>query len=259
MEYNLYISTFLGTFNILGVNESQLSKIINIYDNGLDSCFINGKKYFFKDLNEIQIFSFDGLDTKDIKVKSVKQLLDFCKKNQLVKKTFGGSYLSPELLENFGNNLTDKFIMDDFGSLIEKVENEERIDLYVSQSRIEEFMNIESSGFDYTKLIALLKELNISYKNGLVFTIPMIVRSIIDHVPPIFGHPNFKQVCANSGTKSFKDSMNHLNNSSRKIADGYLHTTIRKSETLPSSTQIDFKQDLDVLLQEIIRINKESV
>ena len=48
--------------------------------------------------------------------------------------------------------------------------------------------------------------------------------------------------------------MNILEKSSRKIADSYLHTQIRKNESsLPTETQINFKNDLDVLLQEIER------
>jgi hypothetical protein len=50
--------------------------------------------------------------------------------------------------------------------------------------------------------------------------------------------------------------MTNLDKSSRKIADSYLHTHIRNKETLPNKTQINFKYDLDVLLQEIVRANR---
>jgi hypothetical protein len=49
--------------------------------------------------------------------------------------------------------------------------------------------------------------------------------------------------------------MLNLNNSLRKIADSYLHQPIRKKETLPNKTQINFKNDMDVLFAEIIRIS----
>lgn len=49
--------------------------------------------------------------------------------------------------------------------------------------------------------------------------------------------------------------MSRLENSSRKIADSYLHTKIRKKESLPNKTQVNFSNDIDVLLAEIIRIS----
>lgn len=83
----------------------------------------------------------------------------------------------------------------------------------------------------------------------------MLVRSILDHVPPEFSCKSFSEVANNyAGSKSFKQSMAHLENSSRKIADAHLHTQIRKTESLPNKTQVNFTNDLDVLLAEIARI-----
>jgi hypothetical protein len=83
----------------------------------------------------------------------------------------------------------------------------------------------------------------------------MLTRALMDHVPPIFGQSTFEGIANNySGTKSFKDSMRHLQGSSRSIANAHLHTPIRRSESLPTSTQVNFRQDLDVLLSEIVRI-----
>jgi hypothetical protein len=50
--------------------------------------------------------------------------------------------------------------------------------------------------------------------------------------------------------------MQHLDNSSRSIADAHLHTQIRSKESLPTQTQVNFTNDVDVLLGEIIRIWK---
>ena len=51
--------------------------------------------------------------------------------------------------------------------------------------------------------------------------------------------------------------MQHLNRSMRNIADGILHEQIRSKELLPSPQQVDFRQDLDRLLGEIVRISKQ--
>ena len=79
------------------------------------------------------------------------------------------------------------------------------------------------------------------------------MRTLIDHIPPIFGKQNFNEVISQCGNKSFKESMTHLDKSLRKIADALLHNHIRNKEILPNHTQIDFKADLDILLAEVCR------
>jgi len=129
-------------------------------------------------------------------------------------------------------------------------------DYYVDLTRIRELKAIKSE-CDLKKLIELCEELNINSINNCYLAIAMLVRSILDHVAPIFGVCTFSEVASNyGGTRSFKEQMKHLDISSRKIADAHLHTQIRSKETLPTKTQINFSNDLDVLLAEIIRIIK---
>jgi hypothetical protein len=47
--------------------------------------------------------------------------------------------------------------------------------------------------------------------------------------------------------------MRTLEQSSRNSADQHLHCQIRKAETIPNATQVNFSNDLDVLLSEIVR------
>lgn len=109
--------------------------------------------------------------------------------------------------------------------------------------------------YDLSRLLQMLTELDHAYAAESYISVTLIVRAILDHVPPLFGLGTFAEVVNNyKGTKSFKDSINHLENSSRKIADSYLHTRIRSKETLPTKTQVNFSNDLDVLLAEIVRI-----
>lgn len=56
------------------------------------------------------------------------------------------------------------------------------------------------------------------------------------------------------GGKSFKDAMKRLDSSLRSIADSYLHVQVRSKEVLPTRIQVNFAQELDVLLQEIVRV-----
>ena len=128
---------------------------------------------------------------------------------------------------------------------------------YIHQDRIKELREISSDKFDLCKLLKFCEELNDCYRVNNLFAIIMLTRALIDHIPPIFGFKTFSEVVNNySGTKSFKESMDRLNASSRKIADQHLHTPIRKSESIPTMNQVDFSNDIDVLLAEIYRLLK---
>jgi hypothetical protein len=129
---------------------------------------------------------------------------------------------------------------------------------YVSFARIAEVKALSSDRWDFAKLVQLCAELNVvTNSGGATYATAMLVRAIVDHVPPVFGAKSFSQVAENhGGTTSFKRSMEHLNRSMRNIADGILHEQIRRQESLPSPQQVDFRQDLDRLLGEIVRISK---
>lgn len=124
---------------------------------------------------------------------------------------------------------------------------------FVNKSRIDELRSISNPNFDLTKLIKFCEELNSNFRNGNYLSVGMLGRSILNHVPPIFGKVTFNEVANNHGGQSFQKNMKHLNNSFRPLADGYLHSPIGKKETLPNATQVDFRQDLDKLLEEIVR------
>jgi hypothetical protein len=126
----------------------------------------------------------------------------------------------------------------------------------IAESRIEGLRELSSPDFDFQKLVRLCEELNISYENGCYFATAMLTRGLMDHVPPIFGKKNFDEVANNHDGKSFKGAMQHLQNASRNVADGHLHQQIRARESLPAPQQVNCRQQLDVLLEEIVRIMK---
>jgi hypothetical protein len=129
--------------------------------------------------------------------------------------------------------------------------------VYISLDRIQQLSSIENSSYDFCRLVKYCEEINVAFSNKNYFSIAMLLRAIIDHIPPIFSCKNFSEIANNyKGSKSFKESMKHLEESSRKIADSFLHVQIRDKEVLPTQNQIDFSNDLDVLLSEIIRIMK---
>jgi hypothetical protein len=126
---------------------------------------------------------------------------------------------------------------------------------YVSPERIDQLQAVESGEFDLTRLIKLCEELNDCYQSRDYHAIAMLVRTIIDHVPPVFGFESFDEVVNNDGklSRSLREAIEKLNDSYRKIADRHLHDQIRSSESLPTQKQVDFSSELDFLLMEVER------
>ena len=149
------------------------------------------------------------------------------------------------------------FLINQIDLFSDKIIKEEILkEHYVDIDRIKELQNIKTNNYDLTRLIYKCKELNDAASNGNHYSVILLVRSIIDHIPPIFNKKSFNEVANNHGSKSFKGNMDRLNNSLRKIADSGLHQQIRKKETLLNETQVNFSNDLDVLLAEIVRVLK---
>lgn len=105
---------------------------------------------------------------------------------------------------------------------------------------------------------AFCREINVAAANRCHMSTAMLLRTILNHVPPVLGLKTFAEVANNYGEpksqKSFKASMQRLENSLRNIADMHLHSPIRSREDVPTAVQVDFAADLDVLLGEIIRV-----
>jgi hypothetical protein len=125
---------------------------------------------------------------------------------------------------------------------------------YVDPLRLAEIRALKHPEGDFAKLAQLCGEINIAYEHECHFSTAFLLRTIIDHIPPVLGFKTFSELASNyRGPKSFKKSMQTLNASLRNIADAHLHLPIRSREKLPTITQVDFRQDLDVLLQEVVR------
>jgi hypothetical protein len=127
--------------------------------------------------------------------------------------------------------------------------------VYIDEVRIGDLRRTSSTKYDLRKLIALCEELNICYRSQCYHAVAALTRTLLDHVPPVFGCASFAEV-ANSyrGTKSFKECMQRLEGAARTIADMHLHTPVRRNESLPSRTQVNFSNETDVLLAEVIRL-----
>jgi hypothetical protein len=128
---------------------------------------------------------------------------------------------------------------------------------YINLDRIKELEAIKNNNFDLRRLIELCRELNIAASSDSFLAMVMIMRTIINHVPPIFSYRNFSEVANNyNWGKSFKTLILRLEESLRDIADSHLHKQIDSSEVLPNYTQVSFAPEFDVLLGEIVKILK---
>ena len=125
---------------------------------------------------------------------------------------------------------------------------------YVDPVRIGQLQALKSR-WDLQRLVIMLQELNKVHASDSHMATAMLVRAIVDHVPPIFGLKTFGDVANNyASPRSFAEQMKHLNVSLRKIADSHLHQHVREKEVLPTGAQVDFRNALDVLLGEVVRL-----
>lgn len=134
------------------------------------------------------------------------------------------------------------------------VPNEPPSFVYVDESRLADLRRLESSEYDLRKVIALCEELNICYRSQCYHAVAALTRALLDHIPPIFGFDTFVKVANNyAAGRSLKACLERLQGSARDIADTHLHQVIRRTESLPTRTQVNFSNDLDMLLAESIR------
>jgi len=125
---------------------------------------------------------------------------------------------------------------------------------YVDERRLAELRHLAATDWDLRRLIRLCEELNLASAHKCHISTAALVRSITDHVPPVFGASNFREYANSIAARSLKASMLKLDDGLRNIADGILHQHIRESDSLPGENQVDYRQQLDVLLGEVIRV-----
>ncbi len=225
---------------------------IEFKENGIhcDPCFNNALVDRIEDLTskDTADFLIHQVHLYENPIDFLRSLISFLNDNE---DEFGSfSFSKVNLLIQQAELLINKLSESDEDEAKPKAINSEE---YIDDVRIAELNQTTSQKFDLTRIIAFAEEMNTAFENRSYMSLIMLTRALIDHVAPIFGQENFAQVYAQYGSKSFKAQMKHLDISSRKIADSYLHTQIRKRESLPSKIQVNFSQDIDVLLSEIIR------
>lgn len=115
-----------------------------------------------------------------------------------------------------------------------------------------ELKAIKDSRLDVSKLIKLCEELNDAYARANYISSALLIRTVLNHVPPVFGSTNFNDVVGQSG-RSAKAILKRLDDEARPIADLHTHILMREKENLPSKNQIEpYKAAFEVLIQEVV-------
>jgi len=130
----------------------------------------------------------------------------------------------------------------------------------VDPTRIIALQALAGGPWDFARLVELCREINVAAANRCHLSTAMLLRTILNHVPPVLGMATFAEVATNYGgpkSKSFRATMQRLEGSLRNIADMHLHSPIRSHEDVPSAVQVDFAAELDVLLGEVIRVGSQ--
>ncbi len=100
----------------------------------------------------------------------------------------------------------------------------------------------------------MCREINSSFAHGNLFATVLLMRAVLNYVPPLFGRETFSQVAANIG-RSLKDSFDDLENGLRKIADFHTHRRIGPTEVYSSPAQVEpFKPQFELLLQQVVPV-----
>lgn len=120
--------------------------------------------------------------------------------------------------------------------------------------------SLRGTRLDSTKLAKMCDELNDAYARGNYISSTLLLRAIINHVPPVFGANTFSEVVAQAG-RSVKSILARLNDDARPIADLHTHFLMRQSEHLPTKNQLEpYKAGFEILIQEVlVSLNENPV
>jgi hypothetical protein len=77
-------------------------------------------------------------------------------------------------------------------------------DSFVDPSVIESLSQSKNKKHDLTKVVRFCEELNSSFSSGNYLASTLLIRALLNHIPPIFGHQTFQQVVSQS-KKSVKE------------------------------------------------------
>lgn len=130
---------------------------------------------------------------------------------------------------------------------------------YISTQLIDEF-KLKKDRFNYKKLVSLLEELNYNYARQNAYSCSLLIRTILDHIPPIFSFSDFALVVQNGGWGETDKKYMKLLLDFKNHGDDSAHRQIGKSVDLIEFSDIPFPNPINRLLQECLeKITNELI
>ncbi len=124
---------------------------------------------------------------------------------------------------------------------------------FVDSALLARIASLGGSSFSLTKLTRFTVELNENYGRGNYLSCSLLIRAIINHIPPLFGQRTFAQVVAGS-SRSVKSILGQLDEGARDIGDLHSHEIVDGNSSPPTKNQVEpYKPPFEVLYREIER------
>lgn len=251
MTFNIFIGYGMGRYNILAIPERHVDIIVKAWLKGEESFFLSGEKYQCKHFNSLKIFKNEAGHSKE-KLEKIKE--EYGQGSGF----FNHSYFTPNQLNEFGEDITDETIGDrGYGSEkdTKTVYAVSANDLFISNERINDFKKLEGSiKYDLKKLIKICHEINDNYINENFYSVSLLIRTILNHIPPAFkGKESFEQVLAELNGKKHqtrKEIFSRLQDLQRKLADLTAHEKLRENEPSMDAQDVQFIPEINFLLKE---------
>lgn len=132
-------------------------------------------------------------------------------------------------------------------------------DSYVNEEIMKGFQS-KSNTFNFEKLISLIEEINFNFAHDKIYATSMILRAILDHIPPLLGKTNFEEVVSQHNWGSQKSSKRRGVKTLldfRNIPDDVLHSQISNKKDILDMTYLPNKFAINTLLQECLESDAE--
>ncbi|MET7937968.1 hypothetical protein [Streptomyces sp. NPDC005322] len=114
----------------------------------------------------------------------------------------------------------------------------------------------QKSTWKHHKLLALCRELNDNYTAGNPYACAALIRAVLDHIPPVFGHKDFKQVAAQHTFAVKRTDKAHAQRLAafKDIADDVMHRPISANVPIIGMNDLPEPARLNAVLQELLSI-----
>lgn len=134
-------------------------------------------------------------------------------------------------------------------------------DLYVSRQKIDELAHLKPllvGVWDLSVLIELCEGINVNYAEERYLPVAMMLRAIMDHVPPLFDNaPNFATVASQS--RKSESAIYTRMYGAKDISDFWIHQQIRPHISMPGPEVVDIRSDFNFLLDRAIERLRAAV